>query len=447
MSTRDALKAKVAAEIDRQAGRIIALSEEIMRHPETGFREHGTARRVSGQFRAMGVPFREGLADTGVKARLSGRGGRRTVAVLGELDSLLDSGHVLADQRTGAAHACGHNAQIASMVGAGLGLQTVMDELDGDVVLFAVPAEECIELDWRLAQREAGALEFVLGKAELIRLGEFDDIDAAVITHTAGGSDGPLATVTGTANGSLIKRVRFRGRASHAGVAPWAGVNAFKALTLAVAAIDAQRETFREDDHVRVSHLVTKSGEAVSAIPADVQMEMMIRARTVAAMDEASAKVDRALQAGALAVGADVEITTVGGYLPMVPDEPLVDVVDTNCRALLGEGKVVRDGGHLSGSTDVGDLGQIMPVAHPMAASGTDAAFHSSDYFVSDHVLAAVNPAKFMAMTVVDLLYDGAAETERVIRESGPKVSREEYVALRRGLDGTTSFSGAAFTR
>jgi amidohydrolase len=428
---REELKARVRAEIDAQAERIVALSTEIQRHPETGFREHATARRVAEQFRAMGLPVREGLAGTGVKARLRGRGSRRTVAVLGELDSLLDPGHPLSDPATGAAHSCGHHAQIASMVGAGLGLQAVIDELDGDVVLFAVPAEECIELDWRLARRDVGELEFVLGKPELIRLGEFDDVDMALITHTAGAADGPLAMIDATANGSLVKQVRFRGRAAHVGMAPWAGVNAYQALSVAVHAIDAQRETFRDADHVRISHLVTRAGDAVSAIPAEARMEMMIRARTVEAMEDASHKVDRALRAGALALGATVEIRTVAAYLPMVCDAPLVDVVEAAARDVLGADRV-----------HVGDLGRIMPVCHPMAASGCDGPFHSSDYVVADHVLAAVNPARFMADAVVDLLVDGAAGAERVIRESGPKLRRDDYVALRRRLDKSETFTG-----
>lgn len=434
MASKDELKARVCAEIDRQAERIVAFGDEVMRNPETGFREHGTAQRVTEQFADMGLDYRSGLAHTGVKARMRGRADRRTVAVLGELDSLLISDHPYADPDTGAAHACGHNAMAASMLGAGLGLQPVMDELDGDVVLFGVPAEECIELDWRLARREAGDLEFVLGKAELIRLGEFDDVDLALITHTEGAGD-PLATSSGTANGSLIKRVRFEGRSAHAGNEPWSAINASKALTLAIAAVDAQRETFRDSDMVRISQLITHGGEAVSAIPGATEMEMMIRARTVEAMEDASRKVDRALRAGAIAVGAEVEITTVTGYLPLVPDEPLVDVVDANSRDVLGDEHVLRHGGHMGGSTDVGDLGRIMPVAHPFAAGGNDAPMHSNSYFVSDHMLAAVNPAKFMAMTVVDLLTDDASGAEEVIRGSGPKLGRDDYVALRRRLD------------
>lgn len=437
------LKERACAAIEAQSDRIVALSDDILRHPESGFREHATARRVAEQFSQMGLTCREGLAGTGVKARLQGRSSQHTVAVLGELDSLLISDHPFADPATDAAHACGHNAMVASMVGAGLGLQAVLDELDGDVVLVAVPAEECIEVDWRLARQEAGDFEFVLGKAELIRLGEFDDIDLALLTHAAGDADGPLATARVTMNGSLIKRVRFRGRAAHAGLSPWDGVNALKALTVALGAIDAQRDTFRDDQLVRVSSIVTKGGEAVSAVPADVQMEMMIRARTVPAMVDASAKVDRALRGGALALGAEVEIHTVTGYLPLVPDEPLVDVVDANCRALLGDDRELRDGGHMGSSTDVGDLGHVLPVAHPLAASGNGAPFHSAGYYVSDPVLAAVNPAKFMAMTVVDLLAEGAGGAKRVLSEAGPKMSRDEYVGLRRGLDARTVFSEA----
>ena len=88
----------------------------------------------------------------------------------------------------------------------------------------------------------------------------------------------------------------------------------------------------------------------------------------------------------------------------------------------------------MTGSTDVGDLGFIMPKVHPRAG-GTKSVPHG-DYVVVDHALAAVNPAKSMAMTVVDLLRDGAREAGRVLREAGKKLSREEYVALRRGLDG-----------
>ncbi|MCX4094927.1 amidohydrolase [Nocardia sp. alder85J] len=440
MSTVAELKARVCAAIDREAGRIVELCDDILRHPETGYRETRTAALVADRFTAMGLTPQTGLARTGVKARLRGRAPGPTAAVLGELDSLLIPGHPYADPVTGAAHACGHNAQIASMIGAGLGLAPVMGELDGDVVLFAVPAEECIEVGWRMSLRDKGEIHYTAGKAELIAAGHFDDVDLAMLTHT-GVAEPPLAFGM-RGNGSLVKRVRFHGRSAHAGGMPWAGISSYKAATVAIAAIDAHREFFRDTDAVRVHHLITHSGDSVSAIPARTELEMLIRARTIDAMRDASARVDRALRGGALAMGADVEITTAVSFLPFQDDAPLAELTAGTASALLGAAAV----GHLAeatgGSTDMGDLGTVMPVVHPLAASGCATPFHGSEYVTADPVAAAVVPAKVMACAVVDLLADGAGAARSVIERSGPKLSREEFVRLHESLSSSEYFRG-----
>ncbi len=399
-----------------------------MRNPETGFRETKTAGFVCAQLDKMGLESRTGLAITGVKARMRGRSSGPTLAILGEMDSLIVSGHPLADPQTNAAHACGHNAQVASMLGAGMGLQAVMDQLDGDVVLFAVPAEEFIEVEWRLGLREKGLVEFLTGKAELIRLGEFDDADMALITHTAARPEDGLASVGDTHNGCVVKFMRFVGRASHAGVAPHRGINALKAAQVALHAIDAQRETFREEDTVRVHPIVTRGGEAVSAVPADVRLETFVRARTLEAITDAAARVDRSLRAGAMALGARVEITTLHGYLPQAMDPTLMALSRQNAAAVVGEANIGQPR-HTAGSTDMGDLCHIMPEAHPRTG-GVRGLIHGADYWTVDHWLAAVNPAKAMAMTAVDLLCDGAQLARRVKAEAGPKLTREAYLTL-----------------
>jgi amidohydrolase len=428
MATTDELKRRVCAEIDRRAEEIVAASDHIMRHPESGYREVRTAEYVAAQFDRLGLKYRDGLALTGVKARLTGRRPGPTVAVLGELDSLIVVGHPFADPKTHAAHACGHNAQVASMLGAGMGLQAVMDELDGDVVLFAVPAEEYIEVEWRMGLREQGKVEFLAGKAELIRLGAFDDVDMAMITHTNARPDDGLSSVGDTHNGCVVKFMRFVGKGAHAGGAPHLGINALKAAQVALVAIDAQRETFRDDDTIRVHPIITRGGDAVSAVPADVRLETFVRGKTVEAIADAAAKVDRSLRAGALALGARVEITTLPGYLPQRMDPNLVALSYRNAADVVGEANMGKPR-HSTGSTDVGDLGFVMPAVHPRAG-GVQGTIHGADYVVVDHRLAAVNPAKFMATMVVDLLHDGAREARRVKAEAGRKLSRDEYVAL-----------------
>ena len=438
--TKDELKARVSAEIDRRADEIARISEHIMRNPESGFREVKTARFVGEQLDMMGLPHRDGLALTGVKTRMKGRSAGPTVAILGELDSLIVWDHPLADPVTHAAHACGHNAQVASMLGAGMGLQTVMEQLDGDVVLFAVPAEEYIEVEWRLGLREQKQIEFLTGKAELIKLGEFDDVDMAIITHTTARPDDKLASVGDTHNGCVVKFMRFLGRASHAGAAPHAGINALKGATIALAAIDAQRETFRDADTIRVHPIITKGGEAVSAVPADVRLETFVRGKTLEAIADTAAKVDRSLRAGALAMGAKVQITTVPGYLPQRMDPNLVALARANIAAVVGE-QNIGEAHHTTGSTDVGDLSYILPEVHPRAG-GVKGNIHGNDYWTVDQQLAAVNPAKSMAMTVIDLLCDGAREARRVKAEAGKKLTREDYLGLVRKFASQEEFAG-----
>ncbi len=92
----------------------------------------------------MGLEHEKGDTITGIKARMKGAQSRVTVGIMGELDAVICRDHPDADPETGAAHCCGHNAQIASMLGAAMGLADsgAMAFLGGDVALLAVPAEE-----------------------------------------------------------------------------------------------------------------------------------------------------------------------------------------------------------------------------------------------------------------------------------------------------------------
>src|SRR5499433_3777095 len=113
MPTRDEVKRGICAVIDANAERIIGLGETIRRHPELGFKEFKTARLVEDTMRSIGLAPKGGLAITGVRADAAGRAGDGpTFALLGELDGLVVPGHPFGDPETGAAHACGHNAQI-----------------------------------------------------------------------------------------------------------------------------------------------------------------------------------------------------------------------------------------------------------------------------------------------------------------------------------------------
>src|SRR6202030_1023039 len=118
------------------------------------------------KMRQIGLAPETGLALTGVKGRLKGGAPGPRLAFIGELDSLRTSDHPLADPGTGAAHSCGHNAQVAGMLGAAIGLveADAASHLAGEIVFFAAPAEEFIDVEERMRRVAAGEIEFMLGK-------------------------------------------------------------------------------------------------------------------------------------------------------------------------------------------------------------------------------------------------------------------------------------------
>jgi amidohydrolase len=442
MPTRDDVKRAVCDSIDRQSERIVKLGETI-ESPELGFKEFKTARLVEETMREIGLEPKGGLALTGVRAVARGAKDGPTFALLGELDGLVVAGHPVADPQTGAAHACGHNAQIAGLLGAAMGLvgAEALEHLAGRVVFFAVPAEEYGDVAWRVEQARAGKLEFLGGKPELLRLGHFDDVDMAMMIHTTPVKEVRKAGIAASNNGCIVKTVRYTGRASHAGGAPHLGINALYAAQIGLASINAIRETFRDEDSIRVHPIITHGGSQVNVIPADVRIETYVRGKTVEAILDANVRVDRALKAGALALGAQVEIETLPGYLPLFNHAGMAQHFKANAAALLGADQVTETG-HRSGSTDMGDISHVMPTLHPYMG-GASGSGHGADFAIADPKLAYVEPAKQLALMAVDMLWDDAKAAKEIIREFKPRMTKEAYLTFQRGIARTEQFDGA----
>jgi metal-dependent amidase/aminoacylase/carboxypeptidase family protein len=275
-------------------------------------------------------------------------------------------------------------------------------------------------------------LGFLGGKGEFIRLGVLDDVDMAMMTHSDAVSESWKFGVGVTNNGMVAKWIRFSGVAAHAGAYPQDGINALNAANIALTSIHAQRETFRDEDSIRIHPIITQGGIAVSSVPADVRMETFVRGSSLEAIQKASVKVDRALRAGAMAVGGSVTITTLPGYLPITPDPVLEKIYVSNAVGLVGEDQI-RDMPHRSGSTDMGDVSQIMPAIHPYASVATGNP-HGNDYLVQDYELGVLTAAKAMACTAVDLLADGAQVGLEVKNKFQPTMTKNEYVSLMNGL-------------
>ena len=429
MRTKDELKQSICEAVDRRRVEIEKIGDTIMENPELGFKEFKTAGLVADTMKSFNIPHETGLAITGVKGVIKGSRPGPTVALLGELDSLLVAEHARSDPKTGAAHACGHNAQIAGLMGAMMGLVDTgaIEDLAGNIVIFAVPAEEYVEVEYRLGLFKEGKISFLGGKPELIQNGHFDDVDMAAMIHTHVSPEMKKAAVLESCNGCIVKLIRYRGLAAHAGSAPHKGINALNAAHLALAAINAQRETFKDKDAIRVHPIITRGGDLVNVVPADVRLETFVRGRTNAAIMDANIKVDRALRAGALAVGARVEINTLPGYMPLQDDREMQKVFMQNAHMLFGA-EECTEAGHRTGSTDMGDISHIMPSVHP-SMGGASGISHGADFAISDKEMAYLTPAKALALLAVDLLHGDAHKAEEIKKQHQPIMSREEYLA------------------
>lgn len=432
--TKQQLKTRVCEAIAARKADIKTIAENIWNEPELGYKETKTAEKVQKAFDALGVPYRNKLAHTGVKARLKGgKGSKRTIAVLGELDAIVCADHPGADPLTGAAHCCGHNAQIASIMAVTMGLidADAMQHLAGDVVPFAVPAEEYVEITYRSKLIEQGQLKYIGGKPELISRGEFDDIDMALQIHLSTVDktrETGFIEMSTTSNGFIGKLINYKGVASHAAAAPHAGVNALNAAVMGIMGVNAIRETFQEKDYIRFHPIITQGGDLVNVTPSDVRMESYVRAGNVPAMIDANERISRALEAGAMSVGAEVEIKDLPGYLPLTNNPTLNELMQNNAQELIGEDNVWV-APHMTGSLDIGELSHIMPVSHPWIGA-IRGALHSKDYTVFDEDMAYIRPAQMMACTIIDLLFDDAAEAEKLMSNYKPLMTKEELLAF-----------------
>lgn len=434
MSTLQDVKDKAQAAIDDRSEWLIRNARIILENPEPGFQEFKTSKFISEKMNELGIIHEDGIAITGLKGIVQGSKPGPTIAVIGELDSLRVLGHPHTNDETGAAHACGHHCQTPMMLGVAVGLLVpdVLANLAGNIAFIAVPAEEFIDVEFRWNLRQEGKLGLMSGKQEFIRLGSFDDVDMAMMTHTASESqENSKFALGGTSNGHVVKFVKFIGKAVHAGSSPHTGINALQAAMIALNAINTQRETLLNEDNIRLHGILTRGGVAVNSIPADVRYEGRVRGRTIEAIHDANEKMDNCLKAGALTMGGQVEIITIPGYLPMNNNKNMLDLFKANASTIVGASEITTypDKHNRGGSTDMGDLSQILPVIHPYttAASGTG---HSTDYMIQDYTQAVVNPAKAMAMTIIDLLYDDGQKAKEVIANHKPLLNKKTYLAL-----------------
>ena len=368
------LKALVRGEVDAQHHQLIELSLKIHSNPELGFQETKASSWLARYLEENGFSVEQGICELPTAFRASYGRGRPVIAILAEYDALPKLGH-----------ACGHNLIAASAVGAGAASKPAIDRFEGSILVMGTPGEELYG-----------------GKAIMVDRGAFDDVDIAMIVHP-GVHD--IATTQALACQNL--QVEFFGQAAHAAAHPEAGINALEAMVQAFAAINSLRQHIK--DKARIHGIITDGGEAANIVPAHSAGIFIVRAEDDAYLDKLKEKVINCFIAAATATGARLEYQWGDiRYAPMRNNLTLARLFARNMRPL-GRKFRLFDPTRAFGSTDMGNVSQLVPSIHPIIAiAKAGEEVHSPQFAIAAASEAAnrnlLDAAKALAMTVVDLV-------------------------------------------
>jgi amidohydrolase len=377
------VKDTIVDAVDRLADELDALSRKIHDHPELAYQEEKACAWLTEFLAAKGFKVEKGVAgvDTAFRATLE-TGAGPTVAILCEYDAL-----------PGIGHACGHNVIATSGAGAGAALAAAKEQLPrGRIQVIGTPAEE------------GGG-----GKVKLIKGGVFKDVDCAMMIH---GFDRTILhqDLLGIVRGHF----EFTGKAAHASVDPWAGVNALDACIQTFNAVSMLRQQMRPE--CRIHGIITHGGSAANIIPEYAAATFYVRAPRIDTMWDLYRRVVACAEGAAKAAGAGLTVTQPEDvYEPLKRNQTLLDLFAANMkRAGLAEGEPLPD---RLGSSDIGNVSQVIPAIQPMIAiapAGT--AIHSRAFAEAAVMPLAraglVAAAKAMALTTLDLLADPARVEE-----------------------------------
>jgi amidohydrolase len=379
----DDAKTKITAAVDRLADDLEGISHRLHENPELAFQEEKAAAWLTELLEKHGANVERGTGGlpTAFRATIPGIAAGPTVAIMAEYDALPAIGH-----------ACGHNVIAAAGTGAGVALASALGRLPvpGSIQVIGTPAEE------------GGA-----GKVRLLEAGVFRGVDAALMIH------GRCGTQLWRPSLGIIKvTCEFFGKAAHASSWPWRGANALNAMIQLFVALDQMRQQLRPD--ARVHGVITKGGDQANIIPEHTAAEFYLRSQTKAYCHELLRRFDNCAEGAAIATNCTVKVS---------PDPVIHDPLKPNFTMAAVFGKNLErigfpidddDGEAGFGSTDCGNVSQVIPTIHPYIRISPDGVPGHSREFAewARSPLARggmVAGAKALALTALDLLADPEA--------------------------------------
>lgn len=354
------LKAAARGVVEAQRDDLIDLSHKIHAKPELGYEETYAAGLLTDYLDRNGFEVEAGACDIPTAFIARKGSGPLHIAICAEYDCL-----------PGIGHACGHNIIAAMGVGAGVAAAEVADEAGLTITVLGTPAEE------------GGG-----GKIFMLERGAFDGVHGSMMVHPT-----PLDVVELPIIAVAHFDVLYTGKEAHASASPELGINAADAITVAQTAIGLLRQHIRQTD--RIHGIVTHGGEAPNIVPAHTSAKYYVRAKTLVELEDLVPKVERCLEAGAIATGCTYELKEVGPpYAEMVHDAALAELYRQNITSLgrspLPLSPMVE---RAAASTDMGNISLAIPSIHPAIGIGSLPAVNHQPEFTAHCVTQGADEA------------------------------------------------------
>lgn len=368
--------------------KLVDLSHFVHAHPELGYEEFESAEATAALLENAGFSLERGIAGLPTAFRATYGSGSLHLVFCAEYDALPDVGH-----------ACGHNIIAAASVGAGIGVAAVASELDLRVSVLGTPSEE------------GGG-----GKIDLLNAGVFDDVHAAMMVH-------PWPTERLEAQCLAVDHfdVTFMGKDAHASAAPWEGLNALDALTIAQVALALLRQQLAPGDQFH--GIVKEGGSAANIIPSHVVGRFMARSITSERLASLRERVNACFEAGALAAGTMVRIEELGSAFSHMESDPDILAHYREAAQSLGRRFDLDDVGEARPtiSTDMANVSLAVPSIHPLLAIPTNGAVNHQPEFTRACITdaadqAVIDGALALALTAIGVATDASLRQRLLLR-------------------------------
>lgn len=374
------LKNQISQFIDTNAKIYQDISLAIHAKPEVSDFEYFASQTLSEQLKKEGFEIELPAAGhrTGFAATYKSNKPGPTVVFLAEYDAL-----------AGLGHGCGHNVFGATSSLAGAALKSIVDQIGGEVRVYGTPGEE--------GGQNGSA------KGSFVKKGYLKDVDFALCTHPGSSPEDGLSTRN---YACAPVDIEFWGKPAHAAGCPQDGINALDAQILTYAAIGVLRQQLT--DRIRIHGVIVEGGTAPNVIPEYTKAKYYIRAADIDTLHELYEKVENIVKGSALQTGCTSSMKL---YQNLVENMVLTPSLDTIYEKYITElGNTVKhvEDVVMPGSSDVGNISQVVPTIQPhISITDVQIAGHSQDMVnasCSQKAMdAIVKGAKALAFTALEL--------------------------------------------